>query len=69
MLQSVTALSLYCSTEQLLYQLVVVLCNLKPSVVVGVESHCMLRGSETQNGEDGVLLTQQRVISNGLRIV
>ncbi|EGR4156059.1 tRNA-binding protein [Vibrio cholerae] len=69
MLQAVTALVPYYSAEQLLNQQVVVLCNLKPSLVAGVESHCMLLCAETQDGEESVLLTPQRIIANGVRIV
>ncbi|ENM5917747.1 tRNA-binding protein [Vibrio mimicus] len=68
-LQAVTALAPYYSMEALLNQQVVVLCNLKPSLVAGVLSQCMLLCAETQDGDESVLLTPQRAIASGVRIV
>ncbi|ENM5880839.1 tRNA-binding protein [Vibrio metoecus] len=68
-LQTVTALAPYYAADALLHQQVVVLCNLKPSLVVGVQSQCMLLCAETQDGEESVLLTPQRAIASGVRIV
>lgn len=68
-LQTVTALAPYYLTQDLLNQQVVVLCNLKPSIVAGEQSHCMLLCAETQDGDESVLLTPQRAIRSGVRIV
>ncbi|EKO3536087.1 tRNA-binding protein [Vibrio fluvialis] len=68
-LQTVTSLVPYYCAEELMDRQVVVLCNLEPVTMRGEISECMLLCAETVDGEESVLLTPERPIASGVRIV
>ncbi|EKO3462998.1 tRNA-binding protein [Vibrio fluvialis] len=68
-LQTVTSLVPYYRAEELMDRQVVVLCNLDPVTMRGEISECMLLCAETVDGEESVLLTPERPIASGVRIV
>lgn len=68
-LQTVTSLVPYYSEEALLGKLVVVLCNLAKAKMRGEVSECMLLCAETDDGSESVLLTAERPMPVGVRIV
>lgn len=68
-LQTVTSLVPYYTEEELLYKQVVVLCNLQKAKMRGETSECMLLCAETDDGSESVLLTPERVMPAGVRIV
>lgn len=68
-LQTVTSLVPYYTEEELLHKQVVVLCNLQKAKMRGETSECMLLCAETDDGSESVLLTPERVMSAGVRIV
>lgn len=49
--------------------MVVVLCNLQKAKMRGVTSECMLLCAETDDGSESVLLTPERLMPAGVRIV
>lgn len=68
-LQTVTSLVPYYSEEALLGKQVVVLCNLAKAKMRGEVSECMLLCAETDDGSESVLLTAERPMPVGVRIV
>ena len=68
-LQTVTSLVLYYSDEELLGKTVVVLCNLAKAKMRGETSECMLLCAETDDGSESVLLTPERAMPAGVRVV
>ncbi len=68
-LQTVTSLVPYYSEEELMGKTVVVLCNLQKAKMRGETSECMLLCAETGDGSESVLLTPERMMPAGVRIV
>ncbi|AGH80906.1 tRNA-binding protein [Psychromonas sp. CNPT3] len=68
-LQTVTSLVPYYTQEQLLGKQVVVLCNLAKMKMRGETSECMLLCAETEDGSESVLLTPERMMPVGVKIV
>ncbi|MGY0248809.1 tRNA-binding protein, partial [Klebsiella michiganensis] len=68
-LQTVTSLVPYYSEEELLGKMVVVLCNLAKAKMRGETSECMLLCAETDDGSESVLLTPERAMPAGVRVV
>lgn len=68
-LQTVTSLVPYYSEEDLLGKTVVMLCNLAKAKMRGETSECMLLCAETEDGSESVLLTPERVMPAGVRVV
>ncbi|WP_312974168.1 tRNA-binding protein [Atlantibacter sp.] len=68
-LQTVTSLVPYYSEQELLGKTVVVLCNLAKAKMRGETSECMLLCAETDDGGESVLLTPERLMPAGVRIV
>ncbi|EHG7613447.1 tRNA-binding protein [Citrobacter sedlakii] len=68
-LQTVTSLVPYYAEAELLGKMVVVLCNLQKAKMRGETSECMLLCAETEDGSESVLLTPERVMPAGVRIV
>ena len=68
-LQTVTSLVPYYSEEELLGKTVVVLCNLAKAKMRGETSECMLLCAETEDESESVLLTPERVMPAGVRVV
>ena len=55
--------------ENLLGKTVVVLCNLAKAKMRGETSECMLLCAETEDESESVLLTPERVMPAGVRVV
>ena len=68
-LQTVTSLVPYYSEEELLGKTVVVLCNLAKAKMRGETSECMPLCAETDDGSESVLLTPERAMPAGVRVV
>lgn len=68
-LQTVTSLVPYYAQNELLGKTVVVLCNLQKVKMRGETSECMLLCAETDDGSESVLLTPERAMPAGVRIV
>ena len=68
-LQTVTSLVPYYSEEELMGKTVVVLCNLQKAKMRGETSECMLLCAETDDGSESVLLTPERMMPAGVRVV
>ena len=68
-LQTVTSLVPYYTEEELMCKLVVVLCNLAKAKMRGHTSECMLLCAETEGESESVLLTPERVMPAGIRVV
>lgn len=68
-LQTVTSFVPYYSEEELLGKTVVVLCNLAKAKMRGETSECMLLCAETDDGSESVLLTPERLMPAGVRVV
>ncbi|MCP4954414.1 MULTISPECIES: tRNA-binding protein [Photobacterium] len=68
-LQTVTSLVPYYTEEQLLGKQVVVLCNLAKAKMRGETSECMLLCAETDDESESVLLTPERLMATGVKIV
>ncbi|GAB8833499.1 tRNA-binding protein [Escherichia coli] len=68
-LQTVTSLVPYYSEEELMRKTVVVLCNLQKAKMRGETSECMLLCEETDDGSESVLLTPERMMPAGVRVV
>lgn len=68
-LQTVTSLVPYYREEELLGKTVVVLCNLAKAKMRGETSECMLLCAETDDASESVLLTPERLMSAGVRVV
>lgn len=68
-LQTVTSLVPYYTEEELMGKQVVVLCNLAKAKVRGETSECMLLCAETDDESESVLLTPERAMPAGVRIV
>ena len=68
-LQTVTSLVPYYREEELMGKTVVVLCNLQKAKMRGETSECMLLCAETDDGSESVLLTPERLMPAGVRIV
>lgn len=68
-LQTVTSLVPYYSEQELLGKEVVVLCNLDKAKMRGETSECMLLCAETDDELESVLLTPERSMPAGIRIV
>ena len=69
MLQTVTSLVPYYREEELMGKTVVVLCNLAKAKMRGETSECMLLCAETDDASESVLLTPERVMPAGVRVV
>ena len=68
-LQTVTSLVPYYTQEELLGKQVVVLCNLAKAKMRGEISECTLLCAETDDGSESVLLTPERAMPIGVKIV
>ncbi|MCQ8906626.1 tRNA-binding protein [Escherichia albertii] len=68
-LQTVTSLVPHYSEDELMGKTVVVLCNLQKAKMRGETSECMLLCAETDDGSESVLLTPERMMPTGVRIV
>ncbi|MCZ9056992.1 tRNA-binding protein [Escherichia albertii] len=68
-LQTVTSLVPYYSEDELMGKTVVALCNLQKAKMRGETSECMLLCAETDDGSESVLLTPERMMPTGVRIV
>ncbi|MDD9156768.1 tRNA-binding protein [Aliivibrio sp. S4TY2] len=68
-LQTVTSLVPYYTEEELLGKQVVVLCNLVKAKMRGETSECMLLCAETEDESESVLLTPERLMPAGVKIV
>ena len=68
-LQTVTSLVPYYREEELMGKTVVVLCNLAKAKMRGETSECMLLCAETDDASESVLLTPERVMPAGVRVV
>ena len=68
-LQTVTSLVPYYRADELMGKTVVVLCNLQKAKMRGETSECMLLCAETDDGSESVLLTPERMMPAGVRIV
>ncbi|WP_052283918.1 tRNA-binding protein [Kluyvera genomosp. 1] len=68
-LQTVTSLVPYYREDELLGKTVVVLCNLAKAKMRGETSECMLLCAETDDASESVLLTPERVMPAGVRVV
>ena len=68
-LQTVTSLVPYYSEEELMGKTVVVLCNLQKAKMRGETSGCMLLCAESDDGSESVLLTPERMMTAGVRVV
>ena len=68
-LQTVTSLVPYYTQDELMGKQVVVLCNLEKAKMRGEVSECMLLCAETEDGSESVLLTAERAMPAGVRIV
>lgn len=68
-LQTVTSLVPYYTEEELMGKQVVVLCNLAKAKMRGETSECMLLCAETDDESESVLLTPERAMPAGVRIV
>ncbi len=68
-LQTVTSLVPHYTEEELIGKQVVVLCNLQKAKMRGEISECMLLCAETDDESESVLLTPERVMLSGIRIV
>lgn len=68
-LQTVTSLVPYYTEDELLGKQVVVLCNLEKAKMRGEVSECMLLCAETDDGSESVLLTAERAMPAGVRVV
>ncbi|MBD1572211.1 tRNA-binding protein [Vibrio sp. S17_S38] len=68
-LQTVTSLVPYYTESELLDKQVVVLCNLEKAKMRGEISECMLLCAETEDESESVLLTPERIMPAGIKIV
>jgi EMAP domain len=68
-LQTVTSLVPYYREEELMGKTVVVLCNLAKAKMRGETSECMLLCAETDDARESVLLTPERAMAAGVRVV
>lgn len=68
-LQTVTSLVPYYTEEELMDKQVVVLCNLQKAKMRGETSECMLLCAETEDESESVLLTPERAMPAGIKIV
>lgn len=68
-LQTVTSLVPYYTEEELMGKQVVVLCNLAKARMRGEASECMLLCAETEDESESVLLTPERLMPAGVKIV
>lgn len=68
-LQTVTSLVPYYTEEELIGKQVVVLCNLEKAKMRGETSECMLLCAETDDESESVLLTSERLMPTGIRVI
>lgn len=68
-LQTVTSLVPYYREDELMGKQVVVLCNLAKAKMRGETSECMLLCAETEDESESVLLTPERLMPAGVKIV
>ncbi len=68
-LQTVTSLVPYYTEEQLFDKQVVVLINLAKTKMRGEISECMLLCAETEDESQSVLLTPERLMPAGIKVV
>ena len=68
-LQTVTSLVPYYTEEELMGKQVVVLTNLVKAKMRGETSECMLLCAETDDESESVLLTPERLMPAGVKIV
>lgn len=67
--QTVTSLVDYYTQEELLGKIVIVLVNLEPVKMRGELSQCMLLCAETEDASKSILLTPEKEIELGTKIV
>lgn len=67
--QTVTSLVPYYSEQELMNKQVVVLCNLEKAKMRGEISECMLLCAETEDETQSVLLSPEKVMASGVKIV
>lgn len=67
--QTVTSLVDYYTQEELLEKIVIVLVNLEPVKMRGELSQCMLLCAETEDASKSILLTPEKEIELGTKIV
>lgn len=67
--QTVTSLVDYYTQEELLGKIVIVLVNLEPAKMRGELSQCMLLCAETEDASKSILLTPEKEIELGTKIV
>lgn len=68
-IQTVTSLVDYYTAEELMGKIVVVLVNLEPTKMRGEVSQCMLLCAETEDASKSILLTPEKEIALGTKIV
>lgn len=68
-LQTITSLVPFYTEEQLIGQQVVVLVNLAKAKMRGETSECMLLCAETEDEAESVLLSPQRLMQSGIKVV
>lgn len=68
-LQTITSLVPFYTEEQLIGQQVVVLVNLAKTKMRGETSECMLLCAETEDEAESVLLSPQRLMQSGIKVV
>lgn len=67
--QTVTSLVDYYTQEELLEKIVIILVNLEPVKMRGELSQCMLLCAETEDASKSILLTPEKEIELGTKIV
>ena len=68
-LQTVTSLVPYYTEQELMNKQVVVLTNLAKAKMRGETSECMLLCAETEDESESVLLTPERLMPAGIKVV
>lgn len=66
--QIVSGIALHYTPEQLVGRQIVIVANLKPAKLMGVESHGMLLAASTEGDEVLALLSPDKPISSGARV-
>ncbi len=66
--QIVSGIALHYTPEQLVGRQIVIVANLKPAKLMGVESHGMLLAASTEGDEVLALLSPEKPIASGARV-
>lgn len=66
--QIVSGIALHYTPEQLVGRQIVIVANLKPAKLMGVESHGMLLAASTEGDEVLAVLSPDKPISSGARV-